>query len=79
MRSKVLVKTDASGAIVAYTNLIVGPATSAAVSLEGVLPPDGSCKTFDANADGFARADRISCLHVERLHDTLREGIRSGP
>ena len=65
---------DATGAIVAGTNLIMGPATSAEMTSEGVLSLEGSCKTFDANADGLARADGISGLYVKRLDDALRDG-----
>ncbi|RYP84204.1 hypothetical protein DL770_005246 [Monosporascus sp. CRB-9-2] len=65
---------DATAAIVAGTNLIMGPATSAAMTSEGVLSPEGSCKTFDASADGFARADGITSLYIKRLDLALRDG-----
>lgn len=65
---------DSTGAIVAGANLIMGPATSAAMTSEGVLSPEGSCKTFDASADGFARADGIVGLYIKRLDHALRDG-----
>ncbi|RYP79109.1 hypothetical protein DL771_000087 [Monosporascus sp. 5C6A] len=65
---------DATAAMVAGTNLIMGPATSAAMTSEGVLSPEGSCKTFDASADGFARADGITGLYIKRLDYALRDG-----
>ena len=65
---------DATGAIVAGASLIMSPATLAAMTSEGVLSPEGSCKTFDANADGFARGEGISGLYVKRLDDALRDG-----
>lgn len=65
---------DADGAIVAGSNLITGPALSQAMTAEGVLSPEGSCKSFDASADGYARAEGISVIYVKRLQDALRDG-----
>lgn len=65
---------DCSGAIVAGTSLIMGPATTAAMTQEGILSPEGSCKTFDAAADGFARAEAINAIYVKKLGDALRDG-----
>ncbi len=41
---------------------------------EGVLSPEGSCKTFDASADGFARAEAINSVFLKRLPDAIRDG-----
>ena len=38
----------------------------------GVLSPEGSCKTFDTSADGYARAEAINAIYVKRLDDALR-------
>lgn len=65
---------DASAAIVAGTNLILSPTTHAFLTAEGVLSPEGSCKTFDASADGYARAEGISAVYVKRLEDAIRDG-----
>ncbi|RYP26873.1 hypothetical protein DL766_006584 [Monosporascus sp. MC13-8B] len=65
---------DATAAVVAGTNLIMSPATFAAMTSEGVLSPEGSCKTFDASADGFARADGITALYIKRLDHALHDG-----
>ncbi|KAI0378980.1 hypothetical protein F5Y04DRAFT_290700 [Hypomontagnella monticulosa] len=65
---------DASAAIVAGTNLILGPSLTVLMTSEGVLSPDGSCKSFDASANGYARAEGITALYVKRLTDAIRDG-----
>lgn len=64
---------DCTAAIVAGTNLIMGPTTTAAMTEEGILSPEGSCKTFDAAADGFARGESISAVYIKRLDDAIRD------
>ena len=63
---------DCDAAIVAGTSLIMGPTTTAAMANEGIISPEGSCKTFDAAADGFARAEAINAVYVKRLDDAVR-------
>lgn len=65
---------DCTGAIVAGANMIMGPTTTAAMTEEGILSPEGSCKTFDAAADGFARAEAINVVYVKLLDDAIRDG-----
>ncbi|KAK3360559.1 polyketide synthase [Lasiosphaeria hispida] len=65
---------DASAAVVGGTSLIMGPNTTALFFNEGILSLDASCKTFDASADGFARAEGITAIYIKRLEDALRDG-----
>ncbi|OTB02208.1 hypothetical protein M426DRAFT_322916 [Hypoxylon sp. CI-4A] len=65
---------DASAAVVAGTNLILGPSLTVLMNSEGVLSPDGSCKSFDASANGYARAEGITAIYVKRLTDAIRDG-----
>ena len=65
---------DCVGAIVAGTSLILGTRTTAAMIQEGVLSPEGSCKTFDAAADGYARAEAINAIYIKKLSDALKDG-----
>lgn len=57
----------------------MGPMTTAAMSAQGILSPDGSCKTFDAEANGFARGEAITAVYIKPLEDAIRDGnpIRS--
>lgn len=52
----------------------MGPYLTGAMTQQGVLSPEGSCKTFDVAADGFARADAINAIYIKRLDDALRDG-----
>lgn len=44
------------------------------MTAEGVLSPDGSCKSFDASANGYARAEGITAIYIKRLTDAIRDG-----
>ncbi|KAF5490577.1 Highly reducing polyketide synthase FUM1 [Colletotrichum fructicola] len=65
---------DATGAIIGGTSLIMTPTTTAAFTSEGILSPDGSCKSFDAKADGFARAEAINAIYIKPLSAAIRDG-----
>jgi acyl transferase domain-containing protein len=45
-----------------------------AMTEQGVLSPTGSCKTFDAAADGYARGEAINAIYIKRLDDAIRDG-----
>ncbi|ETS87760.1 hypothetical protein PFICI_01588 [Pestalotiopsis fici W106-1] len=49
------------------------------MAAEGTLSSDGSCKSFDSGANGFARAEGITAIYIKRLSDAIRDGnpIRS--
>ena len=70
---RALYSGDCNAAIVAGTSLIMGPVTTAALTQEGVLSPKGSCTTFDAAADGFARAEAINAIYIKKLSNALRD------
>ncbi|TID06330.1 Compactin diketide synthase mokB [Colletotrichum higginsianum] len=64
---------DCVGAIVGGVNLIMGPTTTAAMTEEGMLSPEGSCKTFDAAADGYGRGEAINAVYIKLLDDAIRD------
>lgn len=70
---------ECESALVATANLIISPRTSATMQEEGVLSPSGCCKSFDADADGYARGEAVSALYIKKLSDAIRDGspIRS--
>ncbi|KAK1594233.1 LOW QUALITY PROTEIN: beta-ketoacyl synthase domain-containing protein [Colletotrichum navitas] len=70
---------DCSSALVGGVNLILTPKDTASMHQNGVLSPSGSCKSFDADADGFARGEGVSAIYIKRLSDAVRDGdpIRS--
>ncbi|MCJ1307874.1 hypothetical protein MMC25_001522 [Agyrium rufum] len=64
---------DCDAAIVAGTNLILGPTTTSSMTQEGIISPEGSCKTFDMAADGFARGEAINAVYIKRSDLALRD------
>lgn len=69
-----IAKGDCSSAIVGGTSIILAPALTTAMSEQGVLGVDGSCKTFSAAANGYARGEAIVALYVKSLADAVRDG-----
>lgn len=66
---------DCTGAVVAGTNLILGPSTTVAMTSEGILSPEGSCKTFDSNANGFARGEAVTAIYIQSLSRAIEERL----
>lgn len=65
---------DCTSAIVAGTNLILTPTMTITMSDNMVLSPSGICRTFDAAADGYGRAEGVNALYIKRLDDAVRDG-----
>ena len=65
---------DCTSAIVGGTNIIMTPRMTIAMTEQGVISPTGSCKSFDASADGYARGEAISALYIKKLSDAIRDG-----
>ncbi|KAF5630117.1 polyketide synthase [Fusarium sp. NRRL 52700] len=65
---------DASSAIVGGANMIMTPAMTTTMAVGEILAPDASCKTFDAAADGYARAEAITAIYIKPLSDAIRDG-----
>ncbi|KAJ5106839.1 hypothetical protein N7456_003514 [Penicillium angulare] len=70
---------ECDGALVEGVNLIFSPTMTLALSDQGVLSPTGSCKSFDAAADGYARGEAVSAIYIKKLSQALADGdpIRS--
>ncbi|OHW98789.1 polyketide synthase [Colletotrichum incanum] len=63
-----------NAAVVAGSNLIMAPGLYVSMSEQGVLSPNGSCRTFDAGADGYARGEAVNVVYVKRLSEAIRDG-----
>ncbi|NTX60835.1 type I polyketide synthase [Myxococcus sp. CA051A] len=61
-------------ALAAGVNLMLMPDATIALSSSRGLAPDGRCKTFDASANGFVRAEGCIVLVLKRLSDALAHG-----
>ncbi|GKT76936.1 polyketide synthase [Colletotrichum tofieldiae] len=70
---------ECESAVVACANIICSPRTTMTMQEQGVMSPSGLCKTFDAEADGYARGEAVSAIYVKKLSDAIRDGdpIRS--
>ncbi|KAG5978870.1 Type I Iterative PKS [Claviceps digitariae] len=61
-------------AIVGGSNLIMAPGMSASMAEKGMLSPDGHCKTFSADANGYARGEAITAVYIKPLDAAVRDG-----
>jgi acyl transferase domain-containing protein/SAM-dependent methyltransferase len=63
-------------ALVGGVNVVLTPTMLIGFSRAQMMAADGRCKTFDARADGFVRAEGCGVLVVKRLRDALGDGDR---
>nr|AQW44891.1 polyketide synthase [Corallococcus coralloides] len=61
-------------ALAAGVNLMLSPEGAIALSSSRGLAPDGRCKTFDAAADGFVRAEGVAVVVLKRLSQAQADG-----
>lgn len=61
-------------ALAGGVNLILSPTHSIAFTKAGVLAPDGRCKTFDADANGYVRGEGGGIIVLKRLSQALADG-----
>ncbi|KAH6842948.1 hypothetical protein B0I37DRAFT_436915 [Chaetomium sp. MPI-CAGE-AT-0009] len=66
---------EVSMAIVAASNLYLNPDHVMDIgSVGGAHSPTALCHTFDADADGYVKAEAVSCIVVKKLADAIRDG-----
>ena len=65
---------DCTSAVIGGTNIIMTPRMTIAMTEQGVISPTGSCKSFDAGADGYARGEAVSALYIKKLSDAINDG-----
>ena len=61
-------------ALAAGVNAILSPRAMVMFSQANMMAKDGRCKTFDAAADGFVRAEGCGVVVLKRLADARRDG-----
>lgn len=61
-------------AVSAGVNLIFGPQTHIYFCKGKMLAPDGHCKTFSDDADGYTRGEGVGVIVLKRLTDAQRDG-----
>jgi phthiocerol/phenolphthiocerol synthesis type-I polyketide synthase C len=79
-----LAQGDCSLALAGGVNLVLSPALAINFSKAGAMAPDGRCKTFDARANGYVRAEGAGVVVLKPLsraladRDTVYGVIRGG-
>ena len=61
-------------AIAGGVNVMLSPAMTVYFSRLGVLSAQGRCRAFDADADGYVRAEGCGVVVLKRLSDATRDG-----
>ncbi|KAH3950534.1 hypothetical protein HBI56_154300 [Parastagonospora nodorum] len=61
-------------AIVAGSNLIMAPGMTQQMTEKGILSPDGSCKSFSSDANGYARGEAFTAVLLKPLDAAIRDG-----
>ena len=69
-----LTNGEVERAIVAAANIIQSVDVSMAISRAGMTSGTSTCHTFDASADGYARAEAVNAIYVKRLEDAIEAG-----
>lgn len=65
---------ECSMALAGGVNAILSPAVTITLNEAKMMAPDGRCKAFDADADGFVRSEGCGILVLKRLADAEADG-----
>ncbi|KAM9999767.1 hypothetical protein ACTFIZ_008248 [Dictyostelium cf. discoideum] len=73
---KSIIEGNCKLSIVGGTNLILDTNTTKSFSYMNMLSKDGTCKSFDANANGYVRSECIGVLLLKDLKQAIIDGDR---
>ncbi len=74
--SRSLLDGNCNLALAGGVNAILTPTNTLLLCKAGMLSPDGRCKSFSADANGFARAEGCGVVVLKRRRDAERDGDR---
>lgn len=60
-------------ALAGGVNVLLMPESNITLCKANALSPDGQCKTFDEQADGYARAEGCGVIFLKRMSDAVRD------
>ena len=66
---------ECSLAIVAGVNILLDPQISVAFANAGMLAPDGHCKTFSQEANGYVRGEGVGAIILQKASEAKQEKI----
>src|SRR6516165_2780445 len=64
-------------ALVGGVNLVITPETTMSFSRASMLSPDGRCKAFAAEANGYVRGEGVAVVLLKRLSDAKSDRIHA--
>ncbi len=67
---------ECQAAVAGGVNVLLKPEMTMSLCAASMLSPDGRCKSFDARANGYVRAEGAGMVTLEPLHLALRRGAR---
>lgn len=67
---------ETSLALAGGVSALIGPGLTRVLDVAGATAPDGRCKTFDDDADGYGRGEGAGVVVLKRLADAVRDGDR---
>ncbi len=65
---------DCSLAVAGGVNVLLSPGLFTAFQQSGMLSPDGACKTFDRDADGYVRGEGVGAVVLKPLAAAEADG-----
>uniref|UniRef100_A0A914XLD1 Eukaryotic translation initiation factor 2A n=1 Tax=Plectus sambesii TaxID=2011161 RepID=A0A914XLD1_9BILA len=71
-----LLNNECEAAVVCGSNLIITPHMFASVIRAQMLSPDGVCRAFDSDANGYVRGEGIVAVVLKRMSAAVQAGDR---
>ncbi|PLB36519.1 fatty acid synthase S-acetyltransferase [Aspergillus candidus] len=67
---------ESEGALAGGVNAILRPEATIMLSKSGFLSPDGTCKPFDASANGYVRSEGVGIVYLKPLKTAIQDKDR---
>ncbi len=74
LATQAILTGNCTQAITGGVNAILSPGPTITLSQFGMMSPEGRCKTFDASADGYVRAEGCGLVMLKRKSAAIKDG-----